>query len=80
MIEYLPFLFSFYNAQCFQGGDLEILNSGWGCCWSQYDVQEPKIGYEDSRSLKTILNASKNCILQIYICSFKKKQQSVTLR
>ena len=47
-----------YVAQSCQGGGLEIPDPAWGYCQSQYDVQQPKIGNEDSTSLKIILEAS----------------------
>ena len=55
-----------YVAQGFQEGDLEISDSGLGCCWDRYDLQEPEIGNENITSLKITLDASKEYILRIY--------------
>ena len=40
-----------------QGGGLALPESCRGCCRSRYDAKKPKIGDEDSASLRTYLDA-----------------------
>ena len=58
-------------ARRYQGGNLTLLESCRGCCWSRYDAK-PEIGDEKGASLMTSLDASrmydlKNCAWVYYV-------------